>query len=112
MVISNSNMAKKLRLLFKEIETEIEIETENIYDGFSQNKQVFDFSNYSSSSKYYNDTNTLVFRKMKNEMGGVAIKKVVGLKPKMYLILLSNSYEYRKAKNVNKNVVARIRHCL
>ena len=35
MVISNSNMAKKLRLLFKEIETEIEIETENIYDGFS-----------------------------------------------------------------------------
>lgn len=56
--------------------------------------------------------NTLVFRKMKNEMGGVAIKKVVGLKPKMYSILLSNSYEYRKAKNVNKNVVARIRHCL
>lgn len=106
MVISNSNMAKKLRLLFKEIETE------NIYDGFSQNKQVFDFSNYSSSSKYYNDTNTLVFRKMKNEMGGVAIKKVVGLKPKMYSILLSNSYQYRKAKNVNKNVVAKIRHCL
>lgn len=113
MVISNSNMAKKLRLLFKDTDSSVyEIETENIYDDFSQNKQVFDFSNYSSRSKYYDDTNTLVFRKMKDEMSGVAIKKVVGLKTKMYSILLSDSYEYRKAKNVNKNVVAKIRHCL
>ena len=73
---------------------------------------MFDFSNYSSRSKYYDDTNALVFRKMKDEMGGVTIKKVVGLKTKMYSILLSDSYEYRKAKNVNKNVVAKIRHCL
>ena len=113
MVISNSNMAKKLRLLFKDTDSLVyEIETENIYDDFSQNKQVFDFSNYSSRSKYYDDTNTLVFRKMKDEMSGVAIKKVVGLKTKMYSILLSDSYEYRKAKNVNKNVAVKIRHCL
>lgn len=36
MVISNSNMAKKLRLLFKDTDSLVyEIETENIYDDFS-----------------------------------------------------------------------------
>ena len=46
---------------------------------------------------------------MKDETGGVAIKEFVGLKPKMYSFLIDNN-EHKKAKGVNKNVVATISH--
>ena len=71
---------------------------------------MFDFSNYSSKSKYYDASNTLVFGKMINEMGGVAIEEFVGLNPKIYSILITNSSEYKKAKGVNRNVAPKIGH--
>ena len=61
-----------------EIKTE-KIETEKI-----------DFSNYSTKSKDYDDTNKLVIRKIKDETGGAAIEEFVGLKPKMYSFLVDN----------------------
>ena len=70
---------------------------------------MFAFSNYSTNSKYYENLNKLVIGKMKDETGGVEIKTFVGLKPKMYSFLVDNS-EHRKAKDVNKNVVATISH--
>ena len=48
------------------------------------NKEMFNFSNYSSKSKYYDDSNKLVIGKMKDETAGVAIEEFVRLKPKMY----------------------------
>ena len=51
---------------------------------FSIDKDMFNFSNYSAKSKYYDDSNKLVAGKMKDETAGVAIKEFVGLKPKMY----------------------------
>ena len=45
---------------------------------------------------------------MKDEMGGDAIEEFVGLKPKMYSILVGDSSESKKAKGVNKSVVAKI----
>ena len=71
---------------------------------------MFDFSNYSAKSKYYDNSNTLVVGKMKDAKGSVAIEEFVGLEPKMFLILVSNSSEYKKAKGVNKNVVPKITH--
>ena len=47
---------------------------------------------------------------MKEVIGGVAIKVFVGLKPKMYSFLVDDSGEHKKAKGVNKNVVATISH--
>ena len=32
-----------------------EIKTEDIYEDFSNNKEMFDFSNYSTNSKYYDN---------------------------------------------------------
>ena len=66
-------------------------ETENSYDYFSKNKKMFDFSNYSAESKYYDESSALVVGKMKDDMGGVSIVKFVGLKLKMYSILMSDS---------------------
>ena len=70
---------------------------------------MFDFSNYSTKSKYYNNSNKLVIGKMKHETRGVAIEEFVQLKPKMYSFLVDNS-EPKKAKGVNKNVAATISH--
>ena len=48
--------------------------------------------------------------KMEDETADVAIKEFVGLKPKMHSFLIDDSSEHKKAKDVNKNVVAAIRH--
>ena len=83
------------------------IKTEDVYEDFSSNKEMFGFSNYSAKSKYYDNSNKLVIGEMKDETGGVAIEEFVGLKPKMYSFLVDN-FEHKKVKGVNKNVVATI----
>ena len=60
------------RLLFTGSDSLIyKTKTEDIYEYFSSNKEMFDFSNYSTKSKYYNDSNKLVTGKMKDETAGV-----------------------------------------
>ena len=57
MIISKANMVNKSRLLFTDTDRLLyEIETENVYDDFSKNKEMFDFSNYSDKSKHYDDS--------------------------------------------------------
>ena len=75
-----------------------EIITEDIYEDFSSNKEMFDFSNYSTKSKYYDDSNKSVIEKMKDETGGAATEEFV------------DNSEHKKAKSMNKNVVATICH--
>ena len=48
--------------------------------------------------------------KLKEETAGVVIEEFVGLKPKMYSYLVDDNGEYKKAKSVNKTVVATINH--
>ena len=67
---------------------------------------MFDFSNYSAKWKYYDDSNVLVFGKMKYKMGGVRIGEFVRLKPKIYSILVN----IKKAKGVSKNVAPKVNH--
>ena len=64
----------KSKYLFTDENLMYEIETKNIYDNFNENKKIFDFSNYSSKSKYC-DPNTLVVGKMKDEMSSIEIKE-------------------------------------
>ena len=61
-----------------------EIKTEDVYQDFNIDKDMFDLSNYSTKSKYDN-SNKLVVGKMKDETAGVVIEHFVSLKPKMYL---------------------------
>ena len=57
-----------------------EVKTEDVYEDFSKDKEMFDFSNYSYKSKYDDDLNKLVVGKMKDETAGVAIREFAGLK--------------------------------
>ena len=42
------------------------IESENVYEDFCTDKNLFDFSNYPKDWKYYNNWNNLVVGKMKH----------------------------------------------
>ena len=58
------------RLLFTYTNSLIcEIKTEDVY------KNMFDFSNCSTKSQYYDHSNKLAVDKMKDEIGGVAIEE-------------------------------------
>ena len=61
-----------------------EVKTVDVYEDFSKDKEMFDFSKYLLKSKYFNYSNKLIVRKMKDERAGVAIEEFVGLAPKMY----------------------------
>ena len=63
-----------------------EIKTEDGYGAFSNDKEMFDFNNYSTKSNHYDNSDKLVIVKLKDD---VAIEIFVGLKPKMYSVLLS-----------------------
>ena len=84
------------------------IKYEDVYEDFSSNKEMFDFSNY--STKYYDDSKKLVIGKMKDEAGRVAIEELVGIKAKMHSFLVDGNSEHKKAKGVKKNVVATMSH--
>ena len=47
---------------------------------------MFDLSNYSKDSKFFDVTNKEVIGKIKDEFGGVIVAEFVGLKSKMYSI--------------------------
>ena len=79
-----------------------------MFDDYSSNKEMFDFSNCSTKPKEYDNLNKLVIRKMKYESAGVAIKEFLGLKTKIDSFLVEDNNEYRKAKGVNRNVVTTI----
>ena len=78
-----------------------EIKSENVYEEFYKWKDLFDFSNYSKDSKFYDDTNKKVIGKMKDEYGGVIIDEFIGLKSKMYSIKKIDGGESSTAKGVN-----------
>ena len=48
--------------------------------------------------------------KRKDETAGAAVEEFVGLKPKVHSFLIDDSSEHKKAKSVNKRVVATISH--
>ena len=78
-----SKYGNKTRLLFTDNDSlRYEIKTEDVYEGFSNDKKMFDFSNYSANSKLHDNSNKLEVDKMQDETAGVPIKQFVGLKPK------------------------------
>ena len=82
------------RLLF--IDTGSLMYEMNVYHYFSKVEDIFDLSNYSAKSKYYEDSNKLVVDKNKYQTAGVGFKEFVELKLKVYLVLVDDSGEHNK----------------
>ena len=69
-----------------------------------------DFSDYPEDSKFFDPANKKVIGEMKDEVKGKIISEFVGLKSKMYSLIVASDEEIKKAKRVHKNVVKHIRH--
>ena len=70
-----SKYVNKSKLLFTGTNSFMyEIKTEDVSEEFCRDKEMFDFSNSSTKSKYYDDSSKLVIEKMKDKTGGVAIE--------------------------------------
>ena len=87
-----------------------EIEAEDVYEYFYEDKDLVDFSNYPQDSmelhsKCFDFVNKKVIGKMKDEFKGKIISEFVGLKSKLYSLIALDGKENKKAKAINKNDV-------
>ena len=71
---------------------------------------MFNYSDYPKDSKFFDPANKKVIGKMKDEVKGKIISEFVGLKSKMYSLIVVGSEKFKKAKGVSKNVVENTRH--
>ena len=96
----------KSHLLFTDTDSlTYEIETDDIYQDFWNDKEKFDNSDYPENSKYYDKTNKKVIGKFKDETHFVPIREFVGLKSKMYSYLTDNNKVGKTCKGIAKYVI-------
>ena len=83
---------------------------EDLYKEIKDDIEWFDFSNYNKEHENFNNDNHLIPGKMKDEMGGKVITEFVGLRSKMYSVLLQNQKVKKTAKGFTRNMQKDIRH--
>ena len=99
------------KLLFTDADSLVyEIKTEDVFEDFHQDKNLFDSSEYPGDSEFFDLANKKVIGKMKDEFKGKIINEFVGLKFKINSLVSGDGKENKKAKGVNKNVVKSIKH--
>ena len=103
---------KNIKLLFTDTDSLCyHIKTEDAYEDFYKDKQLFDNSDYDTENKFYFKENKKVIGKMKDECAGIPIIEFCGLRSKMYSYIKENDKYCCKAKGIKKNVVAKeIKH--
>ena len=80
-----TTLLKKIdaELLFNDTDSlAYEIKSENVYEEFYKWKDLFDFSNDSKDSRFYDERNKKVISIIKDEYGGIIKIEFIGLKSK------------------------------
>ena len=100
----------RAKLLFTDTDSlTYEIEAEDVYKDFWNDKDMFDNSDYPENSPYYCNANKKVIGKFKDKACGVLIVEFVGLKSKMYTLknyyIKSNEIDGKAAKGIKKNAI-------
>jgi hypothetical protein len=101
------------RLLFTDTDSlTYSINTPNVYTDMAQDQHLYDFSNYDPSHPLYSKVNEKVIGKFKDECGGTPPIEFVGLRSKMYSLLVEKDKpSKRTAKGVKRGFVEkRVRH--
>ena len=81
----------RARLLFTDMDSlTYEIEPEDVYKDFWNDKDMFDNSDYPESSPYHCNVNKKIIGKFKDEACGILITEFIGLKSKMYSYVKDN----------------------
>ena len=78
-----------------------EVKSENVYEELFKWNDLFDFSNCSKDSKFFDDSNKKVIGKMKDEYGAVIIDQFIGLKSEMYSTKKIDGSKSSTSKGVN-----------
>ena len=98
--------SNKAKLLFTDTDSlTYEIEAEDVYQDFWNDKIKFDNSDYPESSPYFDKTNKKVIGKFKDEAAGIPICEFIGLRSKMYSYIKDNDQVGKTAKGIKKNVI-------
>ena len=96
----------KARLLFTDTDSlTYEIEAEDVYKDFWNDKDIFDNSDYHESSPYFDKTNKKVIGKFKDEAAGIPICEFVGLRSIMYSYMKDDQKGGKTAKGIKKSVI-------
>ena len=94
------------KLLFTDTDSlTYEIEAEDVYRDFWNDKDRFDNSDYPESSQYFDKRNKKVIGKFKDEACGIPITEFVGLRSKMYSYIKDNQKGGKTAKGIKKNII-------
>ena len=85
------------------------IKTADLYDDMADDKDVYDTSNFDSDHPLYSSTNKKVVGKFKSETGSVAPSEFVGLRSKLYSLLVKSTDKPKerklRAKGIQKSYV-------
>ena len=96
----------KAKLLFTDTDSlTYEIEADDVYQDFWNDKDKFDNSDYPEDSQYFNSTNKKVIGKFKDEAAGIPITEFVRLRSKMYSYMKDNQKGGKTAKGIKKNII-------
>ena len=96
----------KAKLLFTDTDSlTYEIEAEDVYQDFWNDKDKFDNSDYPEDSMYFSKENKKVIGKFKDEAAGMPIKEFVGLRSKMYSYIKEDNKVEKTAKGIKKNII-------
>ena len=102
--------ADKAKLLFTDTDSLCyRIETDDIYKDMDDDKHLFDRSDYAQDGyRIQDNTNKKVIGKFKDETCGVPIREFIGLRSKMYSILLDNGKEKKTGKGIKKSAMKKL----
>ena len=96
----------KAKLLFTDTDSlTYEIEADDVYQDFWNDRERFDNSEYNESSPYFDKTNKKVIGKFKDEASGVPVCEFIGLRSKMYSYIKDNNQVGKTAKGIKKIVI-------
>jgi len=99
---------EKAKLLFTDTDSLCyEIETDDVYADMKSSWKLYDTSDYPKVHPNYRTENCKVVGKFKDECNGAAPSEFVGLRSKMYSLLMPDGKEKSTAKGIKKSFAAK-----
>ena len=93
----------KAKLLFTDTDSlTYEIEADDVYQDFWNDKEKFDNSDYPKNSPFFDKTNKKVIGKFKDEAASIPITEFIDLRSKMYSYQKDNQKGGKTAKGIKK----------
>lgn len=98
--------AKNMQLHYIDTDSLIyDIKCYDVYEKIKENLQLFDTSNFPKSHPCYSEERKKKLGLMKDECGGIPLKKFLGLRSKLYTLLTSRFNCTKRAKGIKKCVI-------